>query len=219
MTRDKKDPFSLHKGAAGVTLTLLLAGALAGCGGQAAEKEKTDPVGETVTEEPVEAESEPKEQETGIEAITEEAMVASIVDGDTIVINGENGEETIRLAEIDAPDKNLPDGTPDEQFGFKANEYAKMKLEGAAILLERAEKQDDKEGRALGYIWLKAGGDHLNYNKMMIQDGVARVEEGANDKYLEEFRAAEDEAKSKKEDIWSIDGYVTEDGFDASLVQ
>lgn len=197
---------------------------LSGCGddsGSEQAEESNQAAAETEVDKTAEDYEEVDTPASELEGITEEISVTEVIDGDTVVVEGENGEETVRLAMVDAPSKNLPDGTPDEYYGFKANDYTTVRLEGANVLLERAENQDDPEGRTLGYIWFKNGQNHVNFNELMVGDGLARLvtESTSNDKYSDKLSEAEAKAKSEQKNIWSIDGYVTEDGFDSSLVQ
>ena len=62
--------------------------------------------------------------------------------------------------------------------------------------------------------------DGENFNLHMVEEGWARVAYvyEPNTKYVDEFREAEQRAKEKGLNIWSIDGYVTENDFDMSVV-
>lgn len=153
--------------------------------------------------------------------VTEKVAVKEVVDGDTIIVEGKNGEETVELALVETPEKNLPDGTPDEWFGFSSNRFTKTAMEGRTeVLLERAEPSKNDEGNTVGYFWMRNNSDHSSLNEVLLLKGLARLDEsGSNTKYLDELREAEAEAKAEQKKIWSIDGYVTEDGFDSSLVQ
>jgi micrococcal nuclease len=210
-------------------LSLLVVVPLAGCGDasktdsdadqkeQAKSEEKSDE--KAASKEDLEEEfGEVETSESELADITEEVTVTKVVDGDTIVVNGENGEETIALSLADSPELTLPDGSQDENFGMKARDYTRSMLEGAPVLLERSDAKNE-DGDATGYIWMKNGVDHVNFNKMILTEGLARLAESSDAKYTDEFREAESQAKAEQKDIWSIDGYVTADGFDSSLVQ
>lgn len=147
----------------------------------------------------------------------EDAVVTRVVDGDTLILNLSNGEEErVRLLLIDTPESVHPD-KEEEMFGKEATEFAKEMLqEGSKVVLERGNPERDQYERLLGYIWI----DGVNLNQKMIEKGFARVAYvyPPNTKYLDEFKQAEREAKEQKKNIWSIEGYVTEDGFDMSVV-
>lgn len=214
-----------------VSLSLLLMILLAGCSSSSAsepEDAAEDTTAETDTKQPAEAESEPLSSREELEAeygefeepieselvdITEKVTVKEVIDGDTVVVEGENGEETISFALIDAPELTLADGTQDENLGLKATDVMR-RLQGSTVLLERVEAADD-EGNTLGHFWSSENWYYTNFNKLMVKKGLARVDAPTPDaKYLDQFNQAESEAKADQKDIWWNDGYVTEDGFD-----
>ena len=146
-----------------------------------------------------------------------EAEVVRVVDGDTVIVKTDEGaEERVRLLLIDTPESVHPT-EPEQLFGKESSEYAKEVLkEGDVIKLEIGKPERDRYDRLLAYIWI----DDVNFNQLMIEKGYARVGYvyEPNTKYLNEFEKAEREAKDERKNIWSIDGYVTEDGFDMSVV-
>lgn len=148
----------------------------------------------------------------------DEVIISRVIDGDTVyVINSEGKEEKVRLLLIDTPETSHPD-KPAQLFGEEAKEYAKEYLrQGTKAILEKGVEQTDRYGRTLGYLFV----DGVNFNKHMIQKGYARVAYvyEPNTKYLDEFKEAEKIAKEKKLNIWSIEGYVTDEGFDMSVVK
>lgn len=146
-----------------------------------------------------------------------EAEVIRVVDGDTIIVKtGEDVEERIRLLLIDTPESVHPT-EPEQLFGKESSDFAKEIIkEGDIDTLEIGNPDRDHYDRLLAYVWI----DDVNFNQLMIEKGYARVGYvyEPNTKYLNEFEEAEKNAKNKKENIWSIDGYVTDDGFDMSVV-
>lgn len=148
----------------------------------------------------------------------DKVVISRVIDGDTVlVINNEGKEERVRLLLIDTPESVHPD-KPSEKFGKEASDYAKKVLrQGMKVKLERGDPSKDKYGRTLGYIFVNG----VNFNELMVKKGYARVAYvfEPNTKYLDELLKAQEYAKSKKLKIWSIDGYVTENGFDMSVIQ
>lgn len=146
-----------------------------------------------------------------------EAEVIRVIDGDTIIVKTDEGvEERVRLLLIDTPESVHPT-EPEQLFGKESSDYAKEIIkEGDVVTLEVGNPERDHYDRLLAYVWI----DDVNLNQLMIENGYARVGYiyEPNTKYLKEFEKAEINAKNKKEKIWSIDGYVTEDGFDMSVV-
>lgn len=153
------------------------------------------------------------------EVVLEErqAEIVRVIDGDTVVVKTDKGEEErIRLLLIDTPESVHPT-EPEQLFGKESSDYAKEVLrEGDIVKLEVGNPERDHYERLLAYIWI----DDINFNQLMIEKGYARVGYvyEPNTKYLKEFEEAEIKAKNKKENIWSIDGYVKDDGFDMSVI-
>lgn len=142
----------------------------------------------------------------------EKAIVNRVIDGDTIEVEFSGGEiETIRFLLVDTPETVKPD-TPEQPFGKEASDYVKKTLiKDTVVEIERGIDERDKYDRLLAYVFK----DGKNINKELLGLGLARVAfvYEPNTKYLDEFKKAEQEAKEKELGIWSIDGYVTEKGF------
>ncbi|WP_288008037.1 thermonuclease family protein [Kyrpidia sp.] len=138
------------------------------------------------------------------------AHVTKVVDGDTMDVSYNGKQDTIRLLLIDTPETHKPD-TPVEPFGPEASAYAEQVLAGRDVKLELDGPQRDKYGRLLCYLWV---GDQL-FNKMQIEKGYARVAYVYDPpyKHYDELLAAEQKAKNAGIGIWSIPGYVTDEGY------
>lgn len=148
---------------------------------------------------------------------SEEVIVSRVVDGDTIIVtNAEGKDERVRILNIDTPESVHPT-EPEQKFGREASDFAKEYLEGQKVEIERGNPEKDKYGRTLAYIFV----DGVNFNRLMLEEGYARIAyvNGSNTKYLDEFKQAENKAKKQKKNIWSIPGYVTDQGFDMSVVK
>ncbi|WP_193065435.1 thermonuclease family protein [Oceanobacillus oncorhynchi] len=152
------------------------------------------------------------------ELTEKEAVIIRVVDGDTVIIvDSEGREERVRLLLIDTPESIHPN-KEEEPFAKEASDYAKAYFDiGQRVILERGNPERDNYDRLLAYIWV----EDINFNQHMIEQGFARVTYifEPNTKYLDNFKAAEAEAKDKGLNIWSIDGYVTNDGFNMSVVE
>lgn len=142
----------------------------------------------------------------------QQVTIERVVDGDTVVVKFSDGSTgKVRLLLVDTPESVHPTKGA-QPFGKEASEYAKSILtQGKQVMLELGNPDKDKYGRWLGYIWV----DEKNFNKMLIEEGYARVGyvNPPNTKYLDEFYEAENQAKKQKLRIWSIPGYVTDRGF------
>jgi micrococcal nuclease len=146
------------------------------------------------------------------ENIREKAIVKAVIDGDTFKAEFSNGEvETIRLLLIDTPETVSPN-VPEQPYGKEASDFLKRHLiRHSVVEIEKGIEERDKYNRLLAYVWR----DGKNINKALLEEGLARVAYiyEPNTKYLNEFKRAERKAKEERKGIWSIDGYVTEKGF------
>ena len=139
------------------------------------------------------------------------ATVIEVVDGDTVKVNIDGKEETVRLLLVDTPETKDPN-EPVQPFGPEASQFAKETLPARKeVKLEYDGPERDKYDRLLAYLWV---GDKI-FNQMLLEKGLARVAYVYDPPYThyDAFVAAEKKAKDAKLGIWSIPGYVTEDGF------
>jgi endonuclease YncB( thermonuclease family) len=138
-------------------------------------------------------------------------LVEKVIDGDTIEIEIDEKKERVRLLCIDAPElsKNDP-------FAEEAKAYLEDNIEGKEVIIEFGTGKygtgRDAYGRLLGYVFSV---NHLiEYNVSLIREGLARVayifDEWEN---AEAYGDAESLAKEEKIGIWSIEGYVTPNGY------
>jgi micrococcal nuclease len=144
------------------------------------------------------------------------AQVVEVVDGDTFKAKIGDKEETIRLILVDTPETKHPN-QPKQPFGEEASVFVnKLLIQGTTVELEYDTQQRDQYNRILAYVYVN--GEPLQ--EKLLSEGLARVAVfPPNIKYLEKYESIQEEAKAKKVGIWSIDGYVTSNGFDESVVQ
>ena len=130
--------------------------------------------------------------------------VVKVVDGDTLTLNIDGQNQTLRLIGIDTPETVDP-RKPVQCFGMEASTKAKEILTGQSVRIEKDPTQGDydKYDRLLVYVFLKDG---TNFNKMMIEQGFAY--EYTYDlpyKYQAEFKLAEEIAITEKRGLWAED--------------
>jgi micrococcal nuclease len=110
-------------------------------------------------------------------------FVTKIIDGDTILANGEH----IRLLGIDADEK-----------GYECYNEAKKRLEelilNKEVILEKDITEKDQYGRLLRYILL----DEKNINILIVEEGLAVARFYKERKYENEILNAEKEARTNK---------------------
>ncbi|MBS3080352.1 thermonuclease family protein [Candidatus Pacearchaeota archaeon] len=113
----------------------------------------------------------------------EKGFVTKVIDGDTIVVEGEH----VRLLGIDSDEK-----------GDKCYKEAKEKLEkvilNKEVELERENKDRDQYKRLLRYVFV----DEENVNLRMVEEGYAIARFYDTKKYKEEIIDAEENAREKK---------------------
>jgi len=82
-----------------------------------------------------------------------DAVVARVVDGDTIRVLTEGAEESVRLIGIDTPETGAGGVTEPECGGAEATAFlAGMVVEGDTVFLELGVEQRDRYGRLLAYV-------------------------------------------------------------------
>ncbi len=128
--------------------------------------------------------------------------VVKVVDGDTLHIDIDGKNETVRLIGMNTPETVDP-RRPVECFGKQASDKAKELLTGRRVRIETDSSQDvrDKYGRLLGYIYRDDG---LFFNKFMISEGYAyEYTYRLPYKYQTEFKAAQKSAEAGEKGLWA----------------
>ncbi|WLD95275.1 thermonuclease family protein [Alkalihalobacillus sp. AL-G] len=137
--------------------------------------------------------------------------VTEVIDGDTFKIQYNDREETIRLLLVDTPETVHPQ-KPVQPFGKEASNWMKQELSGERVELELDVSERGKYGRILAYVYNEEG---EMINELLLEKGLARVAYiyPPNTKYVDRFQEIQEEAQLNERGIWSIENYVTEDGF------
>jgi endonuclease YncB( thermonuclease family) len=115
--------------------------------------------------------------------------VVGVKDGDTVVLLTAAKEEiTVRLSEIDAPERK-------QAFGNVSRTFLSDLIFGKEVKLEKLGK--DRYGRTLGFIYLRNG---TNVNVEMVKNGMAwQYEKYSKSAVLKKAQAS---AKSMKAGLW-----------------
>ena len=116
--------------------------------------------------------------------------VVGISDGDTItVLTEQNKNIKIRLAEIDAPEKEQPWGQNSKQALFDLVFSMNVIVDSVGV---------DRYGRTLGTVFL----EQININKQMVEQGNA----WAHEKYVrdQDYFALQNSAHTQKMGLWSL---------------
>jgi len=145
-----------------------------------------------------------------------------VVDGDTIKIKYEGQERNVRYLLVDTPETVHPNKTT-ERFGPEASAFNKKLLENGQVSIRfdlsgydsfNLKDHEDKYGRLLAYIYV----DGKSVQEQLLAEGLARVAfiYPPKTEFVERYRAIEQQAKQQKKGIWSLDGYVTNRGFNSA---
>ncbi|OES45271.1 thermonuclease family protein [Domibacillus iocasae] len=185
-----------------------------------ASKEKELAQKEAETKKATEAAAEKEEAAKAVAVIEKDngfiaATVLSVTDGDTIKVNMDGKEETIRLILVDTPETKHPQ-TGVQPLGKEASAFTTEQLSGKEVEIELGVEERDRYGRLLAYVYV---GDKM-FNKILVEEGLARVAVyPPNTKYLDELEVAQAAAKDKSIGIWEVENYATEDGYDATVYE
>jgi micrococcal nuclease len=126
--------------------------------------------------------------------------VISVSDGDTVSIMIKRKEEKVRLIGIDAPEIGQ------KPWGEEAKKYLETLLISSdwKVRLEYDVEKRDKYGRILAYLRTIDG---KFINLLMVKNGYAMLYTvPPNIKYVNDLRAAQEEARQGKLGIWSEKG-------------
>ncbi len=139
-----------------------------------------------------------------VPADAQEATVVRLVDGDTVQLRARGvgplpAEPTrVRVLLIDTPEVH---GEP-ECFGEQASERAaELLADGSTVRVQGDRDPEDRFGRSLLHVW---NADGVNLGEALVREGFAEVLFlRPNDRYLEQFEAAEAEAQRAGRGLWS----------------
>ena len=127
------------------------------------------------------------------------AMVARVIDGDTIEL--ENGEK-LRYIGINTPESVDPRRKV-ECFGKESAAFNKNLVEGKRVRLEKDISERDKYGRLLRFVFLEDG---TLVNEVLVREGYAHASPYTPDISRKDFfREAESDAKSNHRGLWSAE--------------
>lgn len=117
-----------------------------------------------------------------------QCRVVAVLDGDTLQCLAGLRRTTVRLGQIDAPEKAQP-------FGLRAKYALAARVFGREVRLQRQET--DKYGRLVARVWL----GELDINRQQVSDGWAWVYR----QYAHEaaYYAAERSARAERAGLWA----------------
>jgi micrococcal nuclease len=135
--------------------------------------------------------------ETKAPAPPQEALVAQVIDGDTLVL-AESGQR-VRLLGIDAPEMGKA-GKPPEFMAHESKAFLAEMAQGKKLRLEYDRVRYDHYGRLLAYLFLSPG---VMVNAELVRRGLAHVYcIPPNFRYREALLTAQREALEARRGVW-----------------
>lgn len=140
--------------------------------------------------------------DTGSTHELESALVASVVDGDTIRL--EDGR-SVRYIGVDTPEVAHNSTQDDECYGPEATQFNTQLVAGQRVYLEYDEQLTDHYGRTLAYVWLGTGSARRMVNEELLFRGFGDlliIE--PNSKYEPRLREALSSAQRREAGLWAV---------------
>jgi micrococcal nuclease len=137
------------------------------------------------------------------------AVVVRPVDGDTVVVDVEGQEESVRLIGVDTPESVAPE-RPVECFGPEAKaRTAELLPKGTVVRLERDVEARDRYDRLLAYVIRDA--DDVLVNLLLVEEGYAEsIAYPPNVARQGDLDRAESEARAAGRGLWPTCGGTDE---------
>lgn len=123
-------------------------------------------------------------------------VVARVVDGDTLVLDG---GERVRLIGVDTPELHHPE-VEVENFAEEASAFTERMCLGKRVRLEYDQQLEDRYARTLAYVYLEDG---TFLNAEIIRQGYGHAYTRFPFAYLDEFRHLEREAQQAGRGLWA----------------
>lgn len=126
--------------------------------------------------------------------------VKAFNDGDTIVVDMNGTDETIRFIGVDTPETHKPDA-PVQCYGPQASEYTKKRIGTGRVRLvaDQLTTNRDRYDRLLRYVVLEDG---TYINKELIEKGYAFAYDFPFAR-SREYHLAQEKAQAAKRGLWA----------------
>ncbi|WP_284644670.1 stalk domain-containing protein [Paenibacillus silviterrae] len=134
-------------------------------------------------------------------SIKKEVKVNRVVEGDTVQIDWNGKEETIRLIGVDTMESMHPSASKNVETGKIASEYTKQALTGVTVLVEVDVEERDSYGRLLGYVYLSDG---TMFNAKVVSEGYAKTAATPpNVRWVDLFTHLQTDAREDGRGVWA----------------
>lgn len=141
--------------------------------------------------------------------VYEEATLVRVVDGDTLIVNINDGEYRLRMIGIDCPESVNPDESKNTEEGEESSNFTKALLEeGQLLYLTKDISDTDRYDRLLRYVWIgipnESDIESNMVNAIILYNGFAIAKDYKPDiKYSKEFHSFQGEAEEQKRGIFN----------------
>jgi micrococcal nuclease len=133
---------------------------------------------------------------------TGDAVIVTVIDGDTVIVSIDGKEEIVRLLGINTPE-TVKKNWPIECYGPEASKLAKSLLPpGTAVRLERDIEARDAYNRLLAYVYRKDDGLFINL-ELMRQGDAREMSFKPNTAHAIDFHDAATEAQAAGRGLWT----------------
>ncbi|MEY8000059.1 thermonuclease family protein [Clostridium sp. Mt-5] len=199
-----------------VCITGILLVSAAGCSDSSSDNKNVDKSTQTLAVKSNDS-NKSTSQESKSPIQLEQAVVIKHIDGDTVYVKLENGQDVkVRFIGVNTPEST----TEHEQYGEEASNYTKSRLLGKTVYLEKDIGDTDKYGRLLRYVWLSPPTEineseiiNKMFNAMLAVNGYAQqMTIQPNVKYADYFKKFCAEARENNKGLWSINSNGTTRG-------
>lgn len=129
------------------------------------------------------------------------AQVRRVIDGDTVVVRLDGGDERLRYIGINTPETHHPT-VPEQPYGREATEANRRLVTDAQVWLQFDVQQRDDYGRLLAYVYLTDG---TFVNAALVESGYARVMTvPPNVRHADLFQRLERQARERDAGLWGL---------------
>src|SRR5665811_994832 len=142
---------------------------------------------------------------------TVDATVVDVIDGETIVIEKDGIEQTVRYLGIDAP-------TEDDCFAAEATEANRALVAGQPVKIERQATNVDAQGNWVRDVWVENDeGTYVLVAHQLVKEGAAEADiSQPNTRFTGWLRGAESVARAEALGLWGACGSADSDASLAS---
>jgi micrococcal nuclease len=131
-----------------------------------------------------------------------------VVDGDTLIVNINDEEYTVRLIGIDCEESVNPNKEKNSEEGREASRFTKSIISNEQTLYMTVDTSDtDMYGRLLRYVWTETPDpnniDTTMLNAIILSEGYAVAKDYEPDTYYSElFHDIQDTAEEQRKGLW-----------------